>query len=258
MRALFFDIDGTLKDLKYHKIPESTTIALREAKLRGNKIFIATGRSNTIVDLPGLPKEVIDGYVALNGAVCLADGRPVSLTKIPAETVKALSEICKERKLTALFITIDGMKVANCDAGFIKGFQEFFHLQPIAETDFDSMYDKDIYQMTVFFDVEVEKELKPQFPDLEFNRWFPSFADITYTGVDKALGLGVMARHFDIPIEDTIAFGDGGNDIPMLKAAGIGVAMGNASDEVKANADYVTARVDDDGIYKALKALEII
>lgn len=258
MKALFFDIDGTLIDIKNHKIPESTTAALREAKRRGNKIFIATGRSNTIVDLPGLPKEIIDGYVALNGAICLAGRQPVSLTKIPAETVRALSKECIDRKLTALFITIDGMKVANCDDSFIKGFQEYFNLRPIAETDFESMYDKDIYQMTVFLDTELEKELKPEFSDLEFNRWFPTFADITYKGVDKALGIGVMAWHFNIPVEDTIAFGDGGNDIPMLKAAGIGVAMGNASDEVKANADLVTAAVDDDGIYKALTALEII
>lgn len=255
MKALFFDIDGTLIDIKTHKIPESTTTALLEAKSNGNKIFIATGRSHTIVELPGLPKEVIDGYVTLNGAVCLADGNPVNLVKIPSDTVRALSEVCVQRNFTCLFITIEGMKVANGDERFVTGFQKYFNLGPISSTDFASMQTQDVYQMTTFFTEEAELELKERFPELEFNRWFPTFADITCKGVDKAMGIEVMTRHFGIDLADTIAFGDGGNDIPMLRKAGIGVAMGNASPEVKANADLVTAEVSADGIYKALKKL---
>lgn len=258
MIALFFDIDGTLVDIKTHKIPESTTLALYKAHELGNKIFIATGRSHTIVELPGLPKEIIDGYVTLNGAVCLADGKPVSLVKIPADTVKRLSEVCISRNFTCLFITIEGMKVANWNEQFEEGFIRYFNLESVPEVDFAGMRNEDVYQMTVFFDVETERELKPQFPELEFNRWFPTFADITCRGVDKALGIEAMSRHFGIGLADTVAFGDGGNDIPMLKKAAIGVAMGNASDEVKANADYVTADVDADGIQKALRHLGII
>ena len=58
--------------------------------------------------------------------------------------------------------------------------------------------------------------------------------------------------------EDTIAIGDGGNDVSMLGYAGIGIAMGNATDEVKAHADYVTTSVDEDGIYNALKHFNLI
>ena len=54
------------------------------------------------------------------------------------------------------------------------------------------------------------------------------------------------------------AFGDGGNDIPMLRTAGIGVAMGNASDHVNKHADYITASVDEDGLYKAFRHFELI
>lgn len=59
-------------------------------------------------------------------------------------------------------------------------------------------------------------------------------------------------------IKDTIAFGDGRNDIEMLETAGLGIAMGNAVDEAKAVADYVTARIEDDGIQKALKKFKLI
>lgn len=258
MKALFFDIDGTLIDIKTHRIPESTTAALRKAHELGHKFFIATGRSHTIVELPGLPKDVIDGYVTLNGAVCIVGDTPVSLVKIPAETVKALSDVCIRRHWTCLFITIDGMKVANGDERFEEGFVHYFGLDPIPSADFASVQDEDVYQMTVFFSEDAETELKPQFPGLEFNRWFPTFADITCKGVDKAMGIEVMAEHFGIDLADTVAFGDGGNDIHMLRKAGTGVAMGNASDEVKSNADYVTSDVDDNGIYKALKTLDII
>lgn len=77
------------------------------------------------------------------------------------------------------------------------------------------------------------------------------FADITHIEADKGKGL-----HYGCPrrskVSETIAFGDGGNDISILRQAGLGVAMGNAKDNVKAAADYVTASVDDDGMGKAL------
>ena len=60
-------------------------------------------------------------------------------------------------------------------------------------------------------------------------------------------------EHFNLSVEESIAFGDGGNDVDMLLAAGIGVAMGNASDKVKAAADEVCGSVEEDGVYHYLK-----
>ena len=66
-------------------------------------------------------------------------------------------------------------------------------------------------------------------------------------------GLLAIAAHQGIRIEETMALGDGGNDIPIVERAGIGVAMGNANDSLKAIADYVTDSVDENGVYHALK-----
>ena len=83
-------------------------------------------------------------------------------------------------------------------------------------------------------------------------------ADINMRGNNKQHGIDLVAAHYGIALRDTVAFGDGGNDISMLRHAGTGVAMGNASDAVKQSADYVTDDIDNDGIAKALKHLGLL
>jgi HAD superfamily hydrolase (TIGR01484 family) len=117
---------------------------------------------------------------------------------------------------------------------------------------------KEIIQMTPFIRAEQEDEIRPSTPTCEYNRWYPSFADVTAKGITKQRGIDEIIRYFGLSLEDTVAFGDGGNDISMLRHAAIGVAMGQATDEVKAAANYVTAPIDEDGISKAMKHLGII
>lgn len=86
----------------------------------------------------------------------------------------------------------------------------------------------------------------------------PIFADVNVAGIDKATGMEEFMRSYGFSAAEVAAFGDGGNDVAMLRAAGVGVAMGNACDEALNAADYVTASVDDDGIAKALAHLGVI
>ena len=74
----------------------------------------------------------------------------------------------------------------------------------------------------------------------------------------KAAGIQYILQHFGISQNEIMAFGDGNNDIDMLRYANVGVAMGNAGSEVKRQADYVTADVDNDGIWRALKHYEVL
>lgn len=85
-----------------------------------------------------------------------------------------------------------------------------------------------------------------------------AYADITAKGVSKAKGLNEIAHWREFDMSQTMAFGDGGNDIAIVKEAGIGVAMGNANDSLKEVADYVASSVDDDGIFNALKYFGVI
>ena len=74
----------------------------------------------------------------------------------------------------------------------------------------------------------------------------------------KKTGIEWMCRYLNIDIEDTFAIGDSVNDIEMLKAVGHGIAMGNATEGAKNAAEYVTAEIHDDGVYKALDYFKLI
>ena len=100
---------------------------------------------------------------------------------------------------------------------------------------------------------EEEKIVLPQLSQCCSGRWYPDFADITARDTDKGKGLRAVMAWKGLKREETMAFGDGGNDIPIIREAGIGVAMGNANESLKAVADYVTSSVEEDGISQALK-----
>ena len=89
-------------------------------------------------------------------------------------------------------------------------------------------------------------------------RWHPAFTDITAKGADKGEGIRALAAHMGLDLRYTMAFGDGGNDSSMIKAAGIGVAMGNALESLKQEADYTTTSVDEDGVMNALRHYKLI
>ena len=116
---------------------------------------------------------------------------------------------------------------------------------------YDKAVSEKVYQLNVFVSEEEEEDF------LTYMLIQSSSLDYSFTDVIqrwwKNTGIDAIISHFGIKLEETMAFGDGGNDIDMLKHAGIGVAMENAGDNVKAIADYITTSVDDDGITHALK-----
>ena len=113
-------------------------------------------------------------------------------------------------------------------------------------------------QMTPFFAADYEQQLMARLPECISGRWHPEFTDITANGADKGKGIIAIAHHEGLDVSQTIAFGDGGNDTSMIRQAGIGIAMGNAIEELKQEADYVTTTVDEDGILNALRHFELI
>jgi hypothetical protein len=102
---------------------------------------------------------------------------------------------------------------------------------------------------------EMDAPVAELLPHCRLPRWHPYFTDIVAHDNSKAHGMEAICQHYGIRQEETLAFGDGANDIEMLEWAGIGVAMGNAADIVKAHADRVTTDVDHEGIETAVNQL---
>ena len=261
-KALFFDIDGTLVSFHTHEIPASTIEALTQAKNEGARIFISTGRPQILINnLTALQeRRLIDGYITMNGAYCFVDDEVIYKSAIPADDVRRLTGYCADRNIPCIVVGEHSICACQPDQRVRQIFHEYLKVTtplPDMPTS-EAIEGKEIFQLTPFITEEEEQEIAPYLPHCEIGRWHPAFTDVTARGNTKQKGLDEIIRHFGIRLEDTIAFGDGGNDIPILRHAGIGVAMGNASDRVKEAADYVTTSVDDDGIANALRHLNVI
>lgn len=257
IKAIFLDVDGTLVSFSTHKVPVSALEALRRVHESGVRIIIATGRAST--DLNEISAVPYDAVVALNGAECvLRDGTEVSVHPIPREDfIKSLALSGKYGFPLALE-TRDGVQVDRMSPEVMEVARTVAHPVPEVVNIRDAFHASKCCQMCFYCSPDVEKEVMAQLPGLSASRWHPLFADINVRGVDKGTGMAEFARHYRFGISETMAFGDGGNDIPMLRAAGIGIAMGSASEEVREAADYVTGPVDDDGIRNALLRFGLI
>jgi Cof subfamily protein (haloacid dehalogenase superfamily) len=260
MKALFFDIDGTLVSFGTHGIPATTVEALTKAKAKGHKIFIATGRPKTIINNLGAIQQpnLIDGYITMNGAYCFVGGEVVYKSPIIPTEVNAIAAYCRDNSYPCIFVREHDMAVFQPNDLVAKLFYDYLHCDTFPEATFEEAVSGEVFQITPFITYEQEALLSAAIPNCESARWYPAFTDITAKGNTKQKGIDVIADHFGLKLEDTISFGDGGNDISMLRHAAIGVAMGNANDDVKQHADYITTSVDEDGIKLALEHLGII
>jgi Cof subfamily protein (haloacid dehalogenase superfamily) len=256
IKAIFLDIDGTMVSFKTHRVSEETGKSLREARKNGIKIFVATGRHRSdIINLGGLN---FDGYISLNGAYCWVDNQTVFKKSIPRKDVETFIDIIeKEPKIPCFFVEAERVTVNMINEEAQKMI-ELVGFSPRTIVPVSEVTDKEIFQLTAFFPVEQEAGIMKMLPDCFVSRWYPTFADITVKGVDKSVGVQKIADYFGFAREEVMAIGDGGNDISMIKYAGVGVAMSNASEDVKQVADYVTTAVDEDGIGEALRYFEII
>ena len=250
-KAAFFDIDGTLVSFKTHRVPVSTIEALEKARCAGMRIFISTGRP--YADMAPVEMVPYDGAVALNGADCRwRDGRVVAKHLIDYKDFRVIYEAGLEMGFTVGLELDEGIFINKITPSVYVLAEAIAHPVPTV-CDVDAMFrEKGCGQLCVYFTPEQEAEVMARVPSLIATRWHPCFADVDPVGVTKASGIEAFAREMGISVDETVAFGDGGNDTPMLVAAGLGVAMGNAADSVKSRADYVTSSVDDDGIARAL------
>lgn len=251
IRAVFFDVDGTLISLKTRKIPESTRKAIESLRKKGIKVIVATGRSMN--DLSHIKHIEFDGFLTYNGGFCMTtDGHVMHRQAIHSDDIKSLILYSEKSSLIFTLMYEDKVTISAVSPDVIE---LYAHLKlPVPP-----LYEKhnidleNVLQVSIFIEPQSEDSfMRKVMPNSLSSRWTPLFAHVNPGGVSKQKGIQYFCEYFNIDVAETMAFGDGGNDISMLKFVKIGVAMGNAGDNVKQVADFVTKEVDNDGVEAAL------
>lgn len=259
IKALFFDIDGTLVSFKTHRIPQSTVDALQCAHDKGIKIYIATGRPIQIITNLVQIEKLIDGWITTNGAYCFIEEKVICCNPIAENDVEKIISASDRDNYSVIIVGEKHLAVHNYADIVDITFREGLGVDNIDyHRDIDSLKGQKILQLTPFCKEDQEAELMPTISNCTSGRWCSEFTDITAQNANKGKGIESIARHEGFTIEETMAFGDGGNDDKMLQTAGIGIAMGNANEKTKSIADYITTSVDEDGILNALSHFGII
>ena len=255
IKAIFFDADGTLISHKQNVVPESARKALAALQRKGIRCILATGRHITEVEVLPIRDIPFDGYVTVNGQLCLDENkRPLSDSPIAAEAMPTIIRHFREKKIPIMLKEEDKIYI-NCVTDRLRATQADIST---AVPDLGEYSGKPIYQAVYYIPAEEEEMLRELRPHCFFTRWHRNGIDLIEKDGGKVRGIREYLDRLGISAEETMAFGDGHNDIEMLRFAAIGVAMGNAGDEVKRQADYVTTGVDEDGIFLALQHFGLI
>lgn len=254
IKAAFFDIDGTLISHKQGIVPADTIEAVKYLRSTGIKVFTSTGRHMLEMEQLPVSRLEFDGHVLLNGQLCLNQNKEVLYENaIPEEDIQKILPWFEEGRLPITFVEKDRMYINFVDER-VRRAQKAISTEPPAIGAYTGNH---VYLLNVYEEDEQVDKVLEMMPHCKMTRWNSFGVDIIARGGGKVTGMTQILKFHNIPKEDCIAFGDGENDIEMLKFAGIGVAMGNAEPEVKACADYVTGNVDEGGIWNALKHFKI-
>ena len=268
IKLIALDLDGTLLNSE-KQLSEKDAGALEKAVAQGIEIVPATGRF--FRGMPQVIRELpfVRYVISVNGAQVYdaeAD-KTVCSSEIPLS--RALSVMEKLDGLDVIYdcyqdgwgwmtqSLYDKAEEYAANIHSLKMIRELRTPVPELKAELEKR-GRGIQKIQIFFkDMTLRKqalaELPREFSDLAVTTSIVNNIEINSRGATKGIALEKLAQYLEIPIESTVAFGDDTNDITMLQAAGIGVAMGNADEKVKSSADYITLDCDDSGVAHALR-----
>lgn len=254
IKAIFLDIDGTLVRFNEKRMNERTLAALKAARERGVSLFIVTGRYKDGIGVDAMFD--FDGYSTANGEYCfMADGEVIHMSPMDPGDVHAFASACEARGLVVTFTEPDDIYFCGSEAELEKSvrYQSWRGGRDGRVRDWSVVGTNPVLQMVVDCDPSYDAELLEGIPGLESARWSPDFMDVVERGRGKGDAIDAFCERLGITPAECMAIGDGGNDVHMLVHAGIGVAMGQAADDVKAAADVVAPPCSEDGAAWAIE-----
>ena len=271
-KYVFLDVDGTLVNFM-GEIPESAVYALKKAQANGHKIMLATGRQKSQIHKFLFEKIDFDGIVASSGAYIEYGGKVVFESRPSPEKLCRMIDFFDKYKIPYFLQSTDRLIALKWCYDEIYA---HFEAEGAGKVTLDSVFgntdvvddpkgldciEKAAYYYSPLSIEEVQAELGDYYYVVSYSLGLETnlyHGEITFDKVNKAVGIEKFMAAAGAPMTSSIAIGDSGNDLEMIKAAGVGICMGNGADEVKAAADIVTTHINDDGIYNALVKLGLI
>ncbi|WP_439286968.1 Cof-type HAD-IIB family hydrolase [Lonepinella sp. BR2357] len=260
IKIVFFDIDETLivKDKDY--LPESVLPTIQQLQQKGIIPAIATGRSpcsfppkiKALVQQTGL-----NTFVTMNGQYVVHQGQVVDKLPIPTQKIAEVVAFFEQQQIDYAFVSNEHLAVSRITdqvRSAVDPLKTAYHI------DKDYYQHHEVFQILPFYD-ESQDELVASsgiLNGLKTVRWHEQSVDLFDVQGSKARGILHLLGHLGLQKENAMAFGDGLNDLEMLSTVGVGVAMGNACDELKAVADFVTDHIEQDGIAHFLQNAGLI
>ncbi|ARK24389.1 hydrolase Cof [Sporosarcina sp. P37] len=248
-KIVFFDLDGTL--MNHDKtILESTKQSLKALQDKGIYTVICTGRAPLMFQWL-LEELSFDSYISMNGQHAVLEGKEIYSNPIEREILHQLTELAHKNGHGLTYATFESF-VTNADAHpFVQGGTSRLKI-PYPPVDPQVYVHSDVNQVQIYSSPNEMEEYMNVFKDYTFIRWDECSVDMLPNGASKAIGIQKMLEYLQIPVENSYAFGDGENDMEMIKTVGTGIAMDNAIPELKEIADFITASCAEDGIMKGL------
>lgn len=276
-KAIFFDIDGTLIDFGMDVMSDSTTNALKRAQSNGHKIFLCTGRCKKQIS-EYLLNFGFDGIICSAGAYVECKGKTIHQRCISIPALEKMVSYFQKNYITYILMgTTRLLATKDNRLKICKRFGEDLGIsweEAARRFDILELEDDVLQNIQKYSDIEtgmfiqskvspeeVKKFLKPEIHITASSyggRKDEGSGEFTQNGITKATGMQDMLRYLNIQKKDSIAFGDGPNDLDMLAFADTGIAMGNALEYVKSCSDMVTDSIKNNGIYKAMSLLNLL
>ncbi len=261
IRLIATDLDGTLFD-EEKRVSERNMHALQRAMERGILLVPATGRiwqglPECLLELPDLRYAI-----TVNGAgvVDCVEDKTIYRADITTEEAVCLAEyMCQVGTYYDCYLDgwgyVERQYYDRISEFCLPNFHEFIRRSRRMVPDMIEFLKTQggVQKMQMnFADMELRTkiltEMPKMFPGFAITTSVPNNIEINAAKGNKGDALAALCQYLDIPLSQVVAFGDGSNDITMLRTAGVGVAMENATEEVKAAAKYVTLTNEEDGV----------